>query len=175
LVFETACAEGYEIPEIKPSKEYFERKGRVELSLTDRDTLNRLAYLYYLWNNERITVTSGTRTPREQAEAMYDNWHFHRNEGTHYANQHAEEEIRRSYDDQTRRHGRRGSTIDAMTSVIENQMRHGIYLSPHLRGRAVDIRTRDMSGEQRRIFDLLAVDLHLRPLSEQDHYHLQFP
>ena len=76
--------------------------------------------VYYLWTDKRITVTSGTRTAREQAEAMYD-------------------------------------------------------ISPHLRGRAVDIRTRDMSGEERRIFDVLAISLHFRPLSEQDHYHLQFP
>jgi peptidoglycan hydrolase-like protein with peptidoglycan-binding domain len=174
VMFDSARSLGYEIPEKNPSREYFNREGRVELSLIDRGTLNRLAYCYYLWTGERITVTSGTRTPREQGEAMYDNWYYRRNEGTRYTNREAEEEIRRSYDDHSRRHGRRSSTVDAMTSVIENQMRHGTYISLHLRGRAVDIRTRDMSSEENHVVDYLARQLGVRPLDEEDHYHLQF-
>ena len=61
-----------------------------------------------------------------------------------------------------------------MTSVIENQVRHRRYISRHLMGRAVDVRIRDMSTEEQGIFTALARSLHLNPLREEDHYHLQF-
>jgi hypothetical protein len=99
------------------------RKGRIELSSSDYGTLNRLAYLYYLWTDKKITVTGGTRTAKEQAEAMYDNWHYHRNE-THYGDQEAEEEIRESYEDSNRQHGGRSTTVGAMTS--ESKIKRGI-------------------------------------------------
>jgi hypothetical protein len=41
-------------------------------------------------------------------------------------------------------------------------------------GRAVDVRIRDMSTEEQGIFTALARSLHLNPLREEDHYHLQF-
>lgn len=103
-----------------PPATYFNEAGHIELSISDRNTLNRLAYCYYLWTVARFTVTSGTRTPREQAEAMYDNWYYHRSENIRYRNQVAEAEIRAAYDANVTI-GRRNATIDAMTAVIENQ------------------------------------------------------
>ncbi len=105
---------------------------------------------------------------------MYDNWYYHRNEGTGYLNEEAEEQIQVAYENSIQAHERKSETVDAMTSVIENQMRHGIYISPHLRGRAADIRTRDMSSEENDVFDYLAGQPGLRPQHEEDHYHLQF-
>ena len=63
-----------------------------------------------------------------------------------------------------------------MTSVIEDQVQDDTYISPHLSGRAVDLRTRDMSSEDYEVFDSLAD--HFRPgmqvREEEDHDHLQF-
>jgi peptidoglycan hydrolase-like protein with peptidoglycan-binding domain len=175
VVFETARSLGYEIPQPNPPGEYFDRKGRIELSTSDLGTLNRLAYLYYLWTDKKITVTSGTRTAGEQAEAMYDNWYYHRNE-TRYGDRDAEEEIREAYETAIKARERRSATVDAMTSVIEDQVQDDTYISPHLRGRAVDVRTRDMSSEDYEVFDSLAD--HFRPgmqvREEEDHDHLQF-
>jgi len=173
-VLEAARSLGYEVPEPNPPGDYVNRSGRIELSSSDYGNLNRLAYLYYLWTAERITVTSGTRTPREQAEAMYENWYYDRNQGTRYLDEEAEEEILEAYENALRANRGRNATVDAMTAVIENQVRHRRYISRHLIGRAVDVRIRDMSTEQRKIFDNLAKALHLTPLREEDHYHLQF-
>jgi hypothetical protein len=156
--------------------EYFNRTGRVELSSSDRTTLNRLTYLYYLWTAKRITVTSGTRTPREQAEAMYENWYYHRNQSTRYQNRVAEGEIRGAYDGSIAARRGRNATVDAMTSVIENQVRHRTFISLHLTGRAVDVRTRDMSAADTHVFDSIVRNFAgtIRVLAEEDHYHLQF-
>ncbi len=171
-MLEAAKALGYEMPQPNPPGDYVNRSGRIELSAADYGVLNRLGYLYYLWTAKRITVTSGTRTPREQAEAMYDNWYYHRNEDTRYIDQEAESEIHEAYENSLR--DGRNATVDAMTGVIENQVQHRRYISRHLMGRAVDVRTRDMSTEEHRVFDALARNLGLDPLREEDHEHLQF-
>jgi hypothetical protein len=173
-VLEAAVSLGYEIPQPNPSGQYFSRSGRVELSTSDNRILNRLAYLYYLWTVKKITVTSGTRTPREQAEAMNDNWYYHRNQSTHYRNQGAEQEIRHAYDTAIASNLSRNARLDAMTAVIEDQVRHRTYISLHLTGRAVDVRTRDMLGDEKNVFYSLATHVGVRPLDEEDHYHLQF-
>lgn len=174
-VFEAAHWLGYEIPQLHPPREYFDRDGTVDLSSSDYTALNRLAYLYCLWTDEKITVTSGTRTPHKQAEAMYENWYYHRNQGTHYNNREAEGEVRQAYDASVAAHEHRSATVDAMTSVIENQVRRHVYLSWHLTGRAVDVRKRDLSSKERDAFERLAGGLGVRLLDEQDHYHVQFP
>jgi hypothetical protein len=106
---------------------------------------------------------------------MYENWHYHRNQSTRYQNRVAESEIRHAYDSAITSHSSRSATVDGMTSVIENQVRQRSYVSWHLIGRAVDVRTRYMSGGEERVFDSLARSLRLSPLSEEDHVHLQFP
>jgi hypothetical protein len=63
-----------------------------------------------------------------------------------------------------------------MTRVIERQVAHHEYISRHLRGEAVDVRSNDMSSEQRKAFED-AVGHILGPhrlIPETDHLHLQF-
>ena len=172
-VLEAAHSLGYEIPQSHPFGKYFDEKdGTVKVPSGVYGKLNQLAYLYYLWTDERITITSGSRTEREQAEAMYDNWYYHRNENIHYTNREAEDEIHRAYKAATDANQYRGATVDAMTSVIKDQIRHGTYLSLHLTERAVDVRTGGMADHYR--FRQLAQQLGVKRLQEGDDDHLQF-
>jgi peptidoglycan hydrolase-like protein with peptidoglycan-binding domain len=174
-VLEAARSLGYEIPQLNPPGEYFHRDGHIELSSHDRGRVERLAYLYYLWTGERITVKSGTRTPRSQAEDMYDNWYFGRNTRTHYKNREAEREIRQAYNASIAAHESRSATVNAMTKVIETQVRRHDYISLHLIGRAVDVRSHGMSPDDKVIFEELGAKLPgVRVLHEENHYHLQF-
>jgi len=71
-----------------------------------------------------------------------------------------------------------------MTAVIEEQIRRGIFISRHLRGEAVDVRSRDMSQREKRAFeravdDVLGLDAHghhrwFLEHDHGDHYHVQF-
>jgi hypothetical protein len=175
-VLEAAARLGYETPQPNPPGVYFYEEGRIELPSGEREPLNRLGYPYYLWTGKKITITSGARTPRQQAEAMYDNWHYRWNTGTHYTHAEAARDIREAYESSIKLHQSKHATIDAMTSVIENQVRRGVYISSHLTGRAVDVRTRDLSAGERSIFELLAnrLDSVDRVVREENHDHLQF-
>ncbi|MBV8055101.1 MAG: hypothetical protein JO071_07665 [Deltaproteobacteria bacterium] len=90
-------------------------------------------------------------------------------------------EIKTVYELGVRQSWSRTRTIEAMTSIIENQIAHGRYISHHLRGEGVDVRMRDMTLYEKRAFEnavdhilgLYARDRHHWFL-ETDHYHVQF-
>jgi hypothetical protein len=66
-------------------------------------------------------------------------------------------------------------TIAAMTRVVEEQVSRGQYISLHLRGEAVDVRSRTMLPAQRKAFEeAVQRVLGHGPLEEEDHYHVQF-
>ena len=176
VVFEAARALGYEIPQPNPVGEYFERKGRIELSSSDYTIIGQLAYFFYLWTDERITLTSTTRTVEAQATDMYSNWYNHRNERFGYKDHEAEREIRHAYENSIRAHKGESATVDAMTSVIQDQVRRGRFISLHLTGKAVDVRTYNMSADDQDLFISLGKRIRgveqVKP--EDDHIHIQF-
>ena len=84
-------------------------------------------------------------------------------------------EIKTQFDRGARNAMPRVTTVAHMTDVIRAQMDRGVYVSRHLRGGAVDIRTRDVAAE-----DLLSLkSIIMRHggsvLREGDHLHVQFP
>jgi Putative peptidoglycan binding domain len=141
---ERARRDGFVPPSSRPDREHFTTKGGVVLSSLDRTTLTQVAYDYYLWTGEGLTVTSGTRTPRSRAAAMFKKLtrggispHF-------YRNRQAYEEILAAYNAARKARANEQATVDAMTRVIDRQVSKGIYISLHLRGEAVDVRSRGM-------------------------------
>ena len=175
---ERATRDGFAPPSDSPNREHFITKGGVELSSLDRQVLTQVAYSYYLWTGEDLTVTSGTRTPSKQAQAMYEKLTHGGIPSYFYADHTAYEEILAAYDDTRKTGASEDTTVEAMTKVIERQVSRGVYISRHLRGEAVDVRSYDMSQENQEVLKEAVgrivgdPDRHL--IQESDHLHLQF-
>jgi hypothetical protein len=123
-----------------------------------------------------MRVTSGTRNAGAQARAMYDKFAAGAS-GSDYANQQAMRQIRQAYRDGMANGQTRDQIIANMTAVIENQVNRGIYISPHMTGRGADIRTRDLSPDERQRLEQIVRDEGGTPLPEgrPPHLHIQFP
>jgi hypothetical protein len=121
-------------------------------------------------------VHSGTRTPRQQAEAMWNNLYYGRNRQIHYRNVQAFNEINHAYLEGRRSGAGRPATVDSMTRVIEQQVENGSYISLHLRGEAVDILPNTNPPLQPNVLAEVVRELlgagHWIP--EEDHFHIQF-
>ena len=153
-----------------PSHVHF--SGWDKLSPKARRGLARTGDLYYEKRGRDLTVTSGKRTPRDQAQAMYDN--LQRNSTPHYSNQAAFHQIVEAYYDALATGAGEQAAVNAMTSVIEQQVSQGVYISAHLTGDAVDIRSRDMSDEEIDELEEAATSAGAQVIIETNNIHLQF-
>ncbi len=160
---------------------HYATAGNLVLSMDARTKLARIADEYYEKTGRVLYVTSGSRTPQKQAEAMYDNFYNHRNQSPPYKDVRSFQEIKAVYDQGLHSHWGKSKTVGEMTRQIEDQIRHHRFISRHLRGNGVDVRMRDMSPGEKRAFeravdDVLHLDArgHHRWFLETDHYHVQF-
>ncbi|HEY8561482.1 MAG TPA: peptidoglycan-binding protein [Pyrinomonadaceae bacterium] len=133
-----------------------------------RPSLQTLADRYHQRTGENLRITSGYRPPERQAAAMYD---LIQRNGTGYvrdlyANKTAVDQILRAYRNNS---GSRAEAVAAMTRAIDNQVGHGVYVSDHLRSRALDIGTNADFGVLREIVHGLGGSI----LNEGDHYHVE--
>jgi len=103
---------------------------------------------------------------------MYDN--LQRNDSPTYSNRVAYDEIVKAYDDAVAAGASKQVAVDAMTRVIEDQVSQGVYISDHLMGDAVDIRSRDMSDEQKDTLERAARSVGAHVIVETYNIHLQF-
>ena len=110
-----------------------------------------------------LHVTSATRTPERQAAALV----VKRKRG---------EDLRRLYranSDIAAALMAAPNTTAAMGAIIRRYMEQGRYLSRHMRGDAVDFRSRNLNqGQIQRVMDA-AVRLGAKPLLESDHLHIE--
>jgi hypothetical protein len=60
-----------------------------------------------------------------------------------------------------------------MTITIQNQIAQGIYVSEHLRGRAVDIRSRGRNGARLSVLRAVAHKVGAKVSVEPDHVHVR--
>jgi LysM repeat protein len=75
-----------------------------------------------------LLVTSGRRPAARQAAAMANN--YANNTAPSYANKSAEAEVKAAW---------KSGGVPAMTRVLENQMKNGIYLSNHMKSNSIDV------------------------------------
>ena len=110
-----------------------------------------------------IVVTSGTRSYEEQAAAMAEDVAAGKDLYKVYTNKSQKkllDELMAAYEDD-------------WPAIIERYTLAGVVLSWHLSGRAVDIRTRDLTKEQVQALIDAARDLGADPLDEGDHLHVE--
>jgi hypothetical protein len=118
-----------------------------------------------------LFVTSTGRTERGQAAAMYHN--FVKDGSARviatYRNKRAVREIAEAFE-ANRRSPRRA--IDAMAAVITRQVDDGIYISNHLRGKAVDLRSWGPHRARLKPLRQIARSRGWRVLVEPSHVHV---
>lgn len=171
---EKACREGFD-PSSANNGPHYKTEGNVVLSSSARTYLERIATLYYRETGVDFIVTSGTRTPAAQADAMYRKLRRGENLRSLYSNHRALDEILNVYDYDRRSGASERATIEAMSRVIQTQVSKHVYISRHLDGKGVDVRTRTMSSSQKEVFQKACRQvLGQGPIKEADHYHLQF-
>jgi hypothetical protein len=166
--------DGFRQPTDRPDRDHFRFVGDIELPYGVLKPLSEIAYHYYLWTGKDLTVTSGTRDPQRQAEAMYVK--LQRGEDLHhlYKQTGLLDEIMEAYRNESASRGSKRETVGAMSEVIERQVARGEYISRHLGGEAVDVRKRDMSSDEQHILKMVAKDLgYGAPVDEVDNLHFQ--
>ena len=146
----------------------------VTLAPPMRAALQRIATRYHARTGRRIHVTSGTRSPREQARAMYAKLVRGQRLTQLYRDYEAAAAIQQAY----RSHRQRGASrcVAAMAEVIERQVSRGCFISRHLVASAADVRSRDMTRRQRRIFRQVVREVGGVSLLQEGtppHWHLQ--
>jgi hypothetical protein len=150
-------------------------KSDVVLTASIREKVKKIADAYNKATNKTITVTSGTRTASSQAEAMHGKL-AGGDKLADYTDQTSAKEIKKVYDEGVAAKKPRADVIKAMAAEIEKQIRKGKYISKHLKAGAVDVRSKDMSPDQKKAFKTATTGIAKSVLLETTppHWHLQF-
>ena len=136
-------------------------------------SINTIANAYHESTGQDNVVTSGTRTPAQQASAMYDKLARGDNLTTLYTNGAALGQITAAYNAGVAAGNSSAEMVASMTSVIEGQVAQGNYISNHLRENAADIRTSNMTTQQKAEFVRVAEQNGMTAIDEGDHLHIQ--
>lgn len=154
----------------------FTMEPGVVLSPGLRGTVAELAQAFRAAAGRSFHVTSGTRTPLEQAQAMFDKLASGGSLTGLYRDYDAARQIEQAY--QRSRRAGRVACVAEMARVVSGQIARGLYISRHLHAGAVDIRSRDMSARERRTFRSVAArrrGVRLLEEGRPPHFHLEFP
>jgi hypothetical protein len=120
--------------------------------------------------NHKITYSSGYRGPQKQAAAMYNNVvKYGLKDFNKYTQKPLAKEIKDAY---LANSTDKKAAIEAMTKVIESQVKNGNYVSSHLRSNAVDVSSVD--GKYYEDIRNAVTEMGGTSLTEKDHLHIQF-
>ena len=103
----------------------------VVLSADVKLKVKKIADAYFKATQKTIVVTSGTRSSSSQAEAMYGKL-TGGDQLAVYGDQKSVKEIKKAYEDAKKAKKGKPEIIKAMQSVIDGQIKKGIYISRHL-------------------------------------------
>ncbi|WP_437555482.1 hypothetical protein WME97_23725 [Sorangium sp. So ce367] len=148
----------------------------VELAPAVEQKVAEIASAYFRRTGKELVVTSGTRDPARQAEAMHELFRHGADVLGLYKDKTAAREIKSAYEEGRSAEHPPEAMIAALERVIRAQIDRGVFISAHLREGAVDIRNRDMTPAEKRAF-LEGVDevggVFALEESRPPHYHLQ--
>jgi hypothetical protein len=131
---------------------------------------------YFRRTGKHLTVTSGTRDAAQQARAMYKMMRLGGDPLRLYRNKEAAREIKRAYEQARAAKKSPDDIVNEMYSVIQKQIARGVYISAHLRAGAVDVRSRDLNGADKKHFAAALANMKDVQMLEEftpPHFHLQ--
>ena len=148
----------------------------VKLAPAIEGKLAQIAEAFFRRTGKPLVVTSGTRDPERQAEAMHELLRLGVDITKLYRNTRAAAEIARAFQEARAAGKPPAAAVRDLAAVIRRQIERGVFVSAHLRAGAVDVRNRDMSAAQRRAFlEGVAEVGGVAVLDEEapPHFHLQ--
>jgi hypothetical protein len=156
---------------------HYEVLPNVVLPMEIELAVARLADRFHSRARCPLVITSGPRTPESQAFAMYLKINAGASLRSLYRNTDAAQEIRKAYDAGRRARKKHRAIIADMAEVIRQQMQRGVLISPHLKGGAVDIRSRTLNRRAKIVLqDVVARSRGMRLIREEKippHFHLE--
>ncbi len=160
----------------RPPPKRYRLKAGVTLTAAVEQKVNDIANDFYAARRKTILVTSGTRSPASQADAMYVKIEAGADIVKEYRNKDAAKEVKKGYDQAKTAGKSKTDSVADITAVISAQVARGVYISKHLRAGAVDVRSRGMVTLDKKEFRKAAknhasrVKLETKP----PHWHLRF-
>jgi hypothetical protein len=152
--------------------ENFDVKEGVTLAPDAATSFGTIADDYFEATGQKLTITDGSRDTQDQAQVMFNR--LENDTLASYKNKDAENEIRDAYNEGKEAGKSNDEIVADMKSVIDQQVENGVYISNHLQDGAVDVRSHDMTPEQRQAFiDAVTNATGRPPLVEGDHYHVE--
>lgn len=154
------------------AKKQRQKAKRETPSAVANERWSKMRRLYVNRTKRPLMATSRKRTPSDQARVTRQNIRRHgvRYVLNLYRNGPAIREIVRAW--RPNRKNRRKAQ-DAMTKVIEAQVARGVFISDHLRGLAVDVRTRGRDGARMSVLREVARQVGATVHREVDHAHVK--
>lgn len=155
------------------STRFYRVREGVILNDNAKAKLSAIGQEYQRKTGKTIDITSGTRTPYRQANAMFTKIQLGDN-FSEYKNRAAVSEILTAYR-QAKAAGKSSEQIkQAMSATIENQVSRQTYISRHLRGGAADVSI--IGLDQKAFRESVKSVTGQEPLYEgkPPHFHLQF-
>lgn len=111
--------------------------------------LRRVAARYFRATARRAVVTSGTRTPLEQADAMYAKVRYGGSLGI-YKDRDVVKRLKAAAKAARRAGGGREEVVRAMAAIVEAELRRGNPISRHLVRGAADLRSTGLGGSDKK-------------------------
>lgn len=152
--------------------EHYSVNDGVTLNAISKAKVKKIADDYHAQTSKDIVVTSGTRSAASQADAMYTKF-LQGGSYTIYKNHTAAKEVFDIYSNAATGTDKNKVITDMETKITE-QIGNQNYLSKHLKSGAVDIRSRDMTKDEKETFKKIAkpyasvIILEVKP----PHFHL---
>jgi LysM repeat protein len=149
------------------------KNSNIQLSPLTKERMSKIADEYNRLTGKKLTITDGNRTPKDQAERIYDKIREGKADGL-YKNKKLLAEIKTAYNAGVSKGESREQVTNRMAKVIQEQKNRGEYISKHLVGEGADVRINDMTAADRKAFQQ-AVDKvgGAKILNEGDHYHIE--
>lgn len=148
-------------------------KEGVTISDSVKQKIVEIANSYHEATGKDLVITDGSRTSYDQASAMYNNIHTNPSDFDKYTNQTAATEIKEAYQKGIKENHSKEEIITSMQHVIDTQISKGVYISKHLTDGAFDVRSSNMTENDKAHFQSAVEGAGGTVLPESDHLHVQ--
>lgn len=147
----------------------------IEITPELRPHIEAVARIYFEKTRRPLEITSGYRSPRRQAEAMYVKLAVGGSLAL-YKRQDLTRPLLDAYRQGRKKRWKKDRIVAAMAEVLQSQVDRGQYLSRHMRGLAFDVRSTGMSARQRQALLAAVREVgRMRIIHERrpPHYHIE--
>lgn len=175
LLLALALVASMVIPVAARPKPTWKQAPGIEITAELRPHIEAVARIYFEKTRRPLEITSGYRSPRRQAEAMYVKLAVGGSLAL-YKRQDLTRPLLDAYRQGRKKRWKKDRIVTAMAEVLQSQVDRGQYLSRHMRGLAFDVRSTGMSSRQRQALLAAVREVgQMRIIHERrpPHYHIE--